>query len=73
MASAYVIQEQLERAFPALTRPVPVVPTENQIQAGMMALLSCTSSEAESLSATLFDMYAEEVSKIYKAMTSAKP
>jgi hypothetical protein len=51
----------------------PVAPTENQIQAGMMALLVCSASDLGSFSPYMYDMYVDEVKRVYMAMTSAKP
>ncbi len=48
-------------------------PTQEQLDAGCMMLLSCTASELESYSQKLLDGYEYEVRRIYRAMRKAAP
>ena len=45
-------------------------PTERMINAGLQALLQCTSSELENYSHILMEDYTQEVTRVYKAMKS---
>ncbi len=52
---------------------VPVEPTPEMIERGMMALLGCPASELSNFSAKLYDGYEDDVRRVLAAALAAAP